>query len=214
AEDQSSQQSKQNDEQSSPPSDNQNQNANQQKEPLSARTKPPPDRSPSLSGVFNTMASMLKWLILLGLLAFIAFFVVRNLDAILAWWDSLFADDDREPSEQQPSTKKKLEPETPPRPFASFRNPVGDPDPRRVVVVTFQALEAWCREQGVERSPDETPSEFVRRVAVQFPTLGQSAVQVVDAYNRIVYGRAAAAKDDVEAASSVWQVFAGGIRTS
>lgn len=214
AEDQSSQQSKQNDEQSSPPSDNQNQNANQQKEPLSARTKPPPDRSPSLSGVFNTMASMLKWLILLGLLAFIAFFVVRNLDAILAWWDSLFADDDREPSEQQPSTKKKLEPETPPRPFASFRNPVGDPDPRRVVVVTFQALEAWCREQGVERSPDETPSEFVRRVAVQFPTLGQSAVQVVDAYNRIVYGRAAATKDDVEAASSVWQVFAGGIRTS
>ena len=156
---------------------------------------------------------MLKWLIFLGLFAFIAIFIFRNLDAIMAWWDSLFAEEDRETTAQQPSPKK-LQPETPPRPFSSFRNPVGDPDPRKVVVVTFQALEAWCREQGVERSPDETPSEFVRRVAVQFPTLGQSAIQVVDAYNRIVYGRAAAAKNDVEAASSVWQVFAGGIRTS
>lgn len=215
----SSEQSNQNSEKSPPSSDDPNQNdpnrnANQQKEPLSARTKPPPDRSPSLSGVFSVMAGMLKWLILLGLLAFIVFFIVRNLDAILAWWESLFADDDQETAEQEPSSQKKLAPKTPPRPFSSFRNPVGDPDPRKVVVVTFQALEAWCREQGVERSPDETPSEFVRRVAVQFPTLGQSAIQVVDAYNRIVYGRAAAAKDDVEAANSVWQVFAGGIRTS
>jgi len=210
---QNSDQSKPNNEQSRPQSENQNQNANQQEEPLSARTKPPPNRSPPLSGVFSVIAGMLKWLIFLGLFAFIAIFIFRNLDAIMAWWDSLFAEEDRETTSQLPSAKK-LKPETPPRPFSSFRNPVGDPDPRKVVVVTFQALEAWCREQGVERSPDETPSEFVRRVAVQFPSLGQSAIQVVDAYNRIVYGRAAAAKDDVEAASSVWQVFAGGIRTS
>ncbi|ELP30969.1 DUF4129 domain-containing protein [Rhodopirellula baltica] len=210
---QNSDQSKPNNEQSRPQSENQNQNANQQEEPLSARTKPPPNRSPPLSGVLSVIAGMLKWLIFLGLFAFIAFFIFRNLDAIMAWWDSLFAEEDRETTSQLPSAKK-LKPETPPRPFSSFRNPVGDPDPRKVVVVTFQALEAWCREQGVERSPDETPSEFVRRVAVQFPSLGQSAIQVVDAYNRIVYGRAAAAKDDVEAASSVWQVFAGGIRTS
>lgn len=210
---QNSDQSKPNNEQSRPQSENQNQNANQQEEPLSARTKPPPNRSPPLSGVFSVIAGMLKWLIFLGLFVFIAIFIFRNLDAIMAWWDSLFAEEDRETTSQLPSAKK-LKPETPPRPFSSFRNPVGDPDPRKVVVVTFQALEAWCREQGVERSPDETPSEFVRRVAVQFPSLGQSAIQVVDAYNRIVYGRAAAAKDDVEAASSVWQVFAGGIRTS
>lgn len=210
---QNSDQSKPNNEQSRPQSENQNQNANQQEEPLSARTKPPPNRSPPLSGVFSVIAGMLKWLIFLGLFAFIAIFIFRNLDAIMAWWDSLFAEEDRETTSQLPSAKK-LKPETSPRPFSSFRNPVGDPDPRKVVVVTFQALEAWCREQGVERSPDETPSEFVRRVAVQFPSLGQSAIQVVDAYNRIVYGRAAAAKDDVEAASSVWQVFAGGIRTS
>ncbi|KLU06175.1 hypothetical protein RISK_002026 [Rhodopirellula islandica] len=209
---QTSEQSKSNSE--SPSDDTPNQNTGNQQEPLSARTKPPPDRSPSLGGVFSTMAGMLKWVIFLALFAFIAFFVVRNLDAILAWWDNLFADENREPSAPKPIEKKSLEPDSPPRPFASFRNPAGDPDPRRVVVVTFQALEAWCREQGVERSPDETPSEFVRRVAVQFPTLGQSAVQVVDAYNRIVYGRAAALQDDVEAANSVWQVFAGGTRTS
>jgi hypothetical protein len=167
-----------------------------------------------LSGVFSTMFGMLKWVILLALLVFIAFFVVRNLDAILAWWDSLFADEEDAPSAAEPIERKSIQPESPPRPFSSFRNPAGDPDPRRVVVITFQALEAWCREQGVERTPDETPTEFVRRVATQFPSLGQSAVQVVDAYNRIVYGRAAAQQNDVEAANSVWQVFASGTRTS
>jgi hypothetical protein len=213
-ENQPSQQSQSNTEDSSRSSDRQNANQSQQQEPLSARTKPPTDRSPPLSGVFSTMFGMLKWVILLALLVFIAFFVVRNLDAILAWWDSLFADEEDAPSAAEPIERKSIQPESPPRPFSSFRNPAGDPDPRRVVVITFQALEAWCREQGVERTPDETPTEFVRRVATQFPSLGQSAVQVVDAYNRIVYGRAAAQQNDVEAANSVWQVFASGTRTS
>ncbi|MFG0266131.1 MAG: DUF4129 domain-containing protein [Rhodopirellula sp. JB055] len=213
-ENQPSQQSQSNTENSSRSSDRQNANQSQQQEPLSARTKPPTDRSPPLSGVFSTMFGMLKWVILLALLVFIAFFVARNLDAILAWWDSLFADEEDASSAAQPTERKSIQSESPPRPFSSFRNPAGDPDPRRVVVITFQALEAWCREQGVERAPDETPSEFVRRVATQFPSLGQSAVQVVDAYNRIVYGRAAAQQNDVEAANSVWQVFASGTRSS
>ncbi|MCC9645307.1 DUF4129 domain-containing protein [Rhodopirellula sp. JC740] len=182
-------------------------------QPLSARTRPPPSRSPSLGGVLGLIGNFLKWIILLGLFLFIAYFVYNNLDAIMHWWDSLFGEEET-PKEETSPTKTKLQPTTPPRPFASFRNPIGEADSKRVVVVTFQALEAWCREQGVERAPDETPSEFVRRVAKQFPTLSQSAVRVVDAYNRIVYGRASAGRDDVQAASSVWQVLAGGNRTS
>ncbi len=97
---------------------------------------------------------------------------------------------------------------TPPRPFSSFRNPIGtESDLRRVVVVTFQAFEAWARERGASRGKDETPSEFVRRVAISVPNVGTPVADVVDAYNRIVYGRGRATKQDVEAASKVWQLM-------
>jgi hypothetical protein len=93
------------------------------------------------------------------------------------------------------------------RPFSSFVNPIGKADAGQVVVITFQALEAWGREQGCERANDETPNEYMRRLVTQFPPLKQSALRVVDAYNRVAYGRDVARREDVSAASSVWQIM-------
>jgi hypothetical protein len=76
-------------------------------------------------------------------------------------------------------------------------------------VITFQAFEAWTREQGWTRSPDETPSEFLQRVSDGFPQVSAAAKQVVQAYNRIVYGRGAANESDIMAAKRVWQSMAG-----
>jgi hypothetical protein len=99
-------------------------------------------------------------------------------------------------------------PSAPPRPFASFRNPIGsESDLRQIIVITFQAFEAWTREQGTARERDETPAEFMRRVAKANPRMSSSAPQVVDAYNRIVYGRGRATKQDIQAAEKVWQLM-------
>ena len=142
-----------------------------------------------------------------ALFVVVAAFVWMNREAIIQWWRSLF---DRELPETNAAVAESAvsEPELPPRPFSSFRNPIGnEKDPRRIVVITFQAFEAWTREQGWKRSKDETPSEFMRRVAASVPHAAVAATQIVEAYNRIVYGRGVATKGDLNAAQQVWQTM-------
>ncbi|TWT74286.1 DUF4129 domain-containing protein [Allorhodopirellula solitaria] len=174
---------------------------------------PPPETaaSPSTPPTSTTdwsgaLTGMLKFLLFVILLIIVAVYVYLYREAWLAWLHSwLNGGDNIEPVTPTRRKRKSLEPAG--RPFSSFANPVGGVDAGEVVVVTFQALEAWGREQGVQRGEDETPSEFVRRLANQFPTLKQPAWRVVDAYNRVVYGRAAANRGDVTAASSVWEIM-------
>jgi len=124
----------------------------------------------------------------------------------LAWLNDWLSGDGERPIEATASASHSGQANLPPqRAFSSFENPVGRAEPRQVVVVTFQALEAWAREQGVRRGQEETPSEFARRLVKQFPVLKQSALNVVDAYNRIVYGQDQAAPTDVHAADQVWK---------
>ena len=35
--------------------------------------------------------------------------------------------------------------------------------PQQIVVITFQAFEAWARDRGICREEEETPSEFLKR---------------------------------------------------
>ncbi|TWT79975.1 hypothetical protein CA13_13870 [Planctomycetes bacterium CA13] len=147
---------------------------------------------------------MLRFLIGLILAAVIAAFLWINRDAILAWWESLW---NRRSSDLAKQEDEFIDEDSsvPPRSFASFRNPIGsENDPRRVIVITFQALEAWAREQGTVRRRDETPSEFLKRIATAVPSMSTAAMQVVDAYNRVVYGGGKAHPSDVRAAESVW----------
>ena len=80
------------------------------------------------------------------------------------------------------------------------------------MIITFQAFESWSWESGVMRGKEETPSEFTRRVAKTLPDafsaqLPTHAAQVVEAYNRIVFGRGNATQGDVVAAAHVWDVM-------
>ena len=53
------------------------------------------------------------------------------------------------------------------RTFAEFRDPFATGDfrrlpPEELVRYTFEAFEAWARDAGHPRSPDQTPTELVR----------------------------------------------------
>ena len=77
------------------------------------------------------------------------------------------------PSEQAP----------PPRPFASFANPFDTGldqrfSPNDLIIYSFEALEAWASEHDLARSPNETPSEFVRRLGEARADLRQDATRV------------------------------------
>lgn len=172
-------------------------------EPKSAESTPPPQPSGNLGGAIT---GLVKFTLFLALLVIVGVYVYLYRDAWLAWLHGWLTGRDSIDPVTPLRRKQKADGPTA-RPFSSFINPIGTAEAGQVVVVTFQALEAWGREQGVRRGDDETPSEYVRRLVAQFPTLKQPAWRVVDAYNRVVYGRTQPNRADVTAASSVWQIM-------
>ncbi|MCM2372380.1 DUF4129 domain-containing protein [Aporhodopirellula aestuarii] len=175
-------------------------------QPAEPPTPPDPGSSTDWSGMLAGLGGLIKFLVIIGLLVIVAVYIYLNHAAFLAWWNRLFGERDMGQTSVFADTPES-EPSEPARPFSSFENPIGKADAGQVVVVTFQALEAWGREHGISRQDDETPNEYTRRLVSQFPNLKQSAIRVVDAYNRVVYGRAVAGTEDVTAASSVWQIM-------
>ena len=178
-----------------------------------------PSSSESQSGITQTaskaisaIGSMLKYLIILILLAIVGIFLYRNWSLICQWFSDLFAVQ-RKPPEDIEQAESQSGPGKPRRSFSSFRNPIGnETDLRRVVIVTFQAFESWSFECGVIRGKEETPAEFTRRVSRSLPDsfsdqLPKYASQVVESYNRIVFGKGNATKSDITAAARVWDMM-------
>ncbi len=161
----------------------------------------------TISNALPDLTGILKFIVFVALLGVIIFYVWKNYDALLAWWNSLFAPPSTNSNGEQADTRLTV-PEEPSRPFSSFNNPIGrETDSRRTIIITFQAFEAWAREQGWSRTKDETPSEFLRRITVELPQSSRPASQLVDAYNRIVYGRGNANQSDINAATSIWKMM-------
>ena len=150
---------------------------------------------------------MFRFLLILLLLGIVAAFLWVYRDQIARWWSDLWGRPSVDAKDDALSKSTTIR-EPPPRPFSSFRNPIGrEKDPRRVIVITFQAFEAWTRERGWRRGREETPNEFAARVASELPEISTSARQVIDAYNRVVYGRGRATGRDVDAAGEVWDAM-------
>jgi hypothetical protein len=171
-----------------------------------SRTSTPPGNPTSgFIGFLSNLAPFLRWAVFAILAAVVLFFLVRGglqflanfthwarrlLDAWRAWWHGLWAGLSGRAAEdvEEPGAAAH------PRPFASFRNPFdngsGDRRPlRELVRYSFEALEAWAREQGLPRPPDETPGEFAGRVGDAFPALETEARRLADLYARVAYAR-------------------------
>lgn len=202
-------------------SEEQSENGSQSKEKIefdekSAQSTPdsPNGGSNPLSGIASFLGSLLRFLLIAGLIAIVAVFVYRIRNQILDFFRSLFQRD--LPETVAAESKTITKPVTPPRLFSSFDNPcVPGADPKRVVVVTFQAFEAWTRERGYVRRQDETPAEFIARLrqlgrhdAEARELLGtaeNSAVRLGSTYDRVAYGRGTASRQDIQAAASLWK---------
>ena len=162
---------------------------------------------PAIGGLF-------RLLLILGLVAIVAFYLYQMRGQLLRWWHSLFGDKPDGSAGEDGSELSSLR-AAPPRPFSSFANPIGrESDPRRVVIITFQAFDAWARERGFSRRPDETPSEFAQRLKSLsrqrldardlFGAIEQATERLALAYDRIVFGRANARENDIAAAKKIW----------
>lgn len=152
---------------------------------------------------------LLKLVIFVVLLAVILVFAYQHRDQIRQWWESVLRFFRGESTaEELRSADQAAAPAKVHRSFASFRNPLSDgSDPAAAIVVSFQALEAWGRERGAPRAEGETPSEYMRRARRLFGDAAPAGERLVEAYNRVVYGRGKPTRRDLAAAERTWQVM-------
>ena len=96
------------------------------------------------------------------------------------------------------------------RRFADFRDPfaegvAGRYRPEELVRYTFEALEAWARDHGHPREPEQTPHEFTRRLAAQVSPLADDAARLADLYCQAAYASGTLPAGQVARLSELWQ---------
>lgn len=175
----------------------------------SEASQPSPSQPPASPPSFdlNALLGWFKALVYLILFGILAAFCWINRAAFGEWWRRLQAwlAGQQTPAVAAALQDETLEPVEPPKPFAAYRNPLATgATPRRAVIETFQATEAWYREQGQPRGRDETPQEYIRRLPIQTPQDRQVIEQLILAYNRIVYGGMPASRQDLGPVQQVW----------
>jgi hypothetical protein len=116
---------------------------------------------------------------------------IRNFLAELrAWWRGLFGGKrDHGLAADETATIK-----IPHAPFSSFADPfasrvAGRYSAEELVRYSFEAFEAWSREHGCPREPDQTPHEMAREVGRLNAFIAADARNIAELYARAAYGR-------------------------
>jgi hypothetical protein len=160
---------------------------------------------PNTVGMSDSITNAVKWavLVMLGipLLALVTVFLMRRmeflpewlkkwLDALVAWWQTLFGrrSPEREPEIETAEVVRR------PRPFRSFSNPFADGSaahrsPDELVHYSFAALDAWATEHDLARHEEETPYEFAERLGIEIPDLADASRVLTSHYANLAYGR-------------------------
>ena len=178
-----------------------------------------PSPSEMLNSVLGLIPSGLKWLYNLIFLAIVAYLLWRNREQVLealrnfwaairAFWENLFGVRRAEPAGEEAVTVAAA----PPRPFADFPDPFATGDaqrwsPRELVAYSFQALEAWGREHGCQRGPEQTPHEFAGCLTDCETTVGQEAIQLADLYCCAAYSSGTLPRERVGRLQTLWQLM-------
>ena len=150
-----------------------------------------------VGNALSKVASVLKWIVFIGLGLIVLFVVFRHglqflsnfmpwarnlLAAIDAWLKGLFGGRERTAIEKVTVASAPLVDAH--VPFAAFTNPFADGtsagrSPEDLVRYSFQAFEAWADDRDLPRSDNETPLEFAARVGDQFVWLRPDAARAV-----------------------------------
>jgi hypothetical protein len=189
----------------------------------------PPEQNPgantpsSPSSLLTQLAPLVKW-ILYGLMAAVVLYVAmrywsRIVEILRQLWAellSLFG------FKQEPAAGAATEVETPAAarllPFAAYEDPffsgaARNTAPAKLVRYTFEALEAWAREQVVARPSEQTPLEFAQELGRRVPALAKDVTQTAQLYVQIAYARQSPSKDALEILERMWRRMHVGAHT-
>jgi hypothetical protein len=202
--------------------------ASKSDESSSMQSQEPPPSSPEASRPsFNPgaiLGSLLGWLGTLFKLAFYVVVVIVGIwiarkykDELLAGFRELFADLrawwDRLLGRKRRETSVVVETPQPAGPtfrsFSSYPDPfltsaAGRYTPEQLVRYSFEAFEAWARERGAPRHPEQTPHEFALHVGNQNANVSQSARALAELYSRLAYASGPLPPSSVEHLKQLW----------
>lgn len=194
----------------------------QEKSPLSenaaSESSPSPSLMPRLELGSGWLVTLLRWL-LYAVLAIVALvWAWRNRQTVIAavggmfqvlrdFWNRLFG---RPTADEQAEVVEPIV-KTPPRPrFAAYDDPfakgtAGRMPPDELIRYTFEALEAWGRDQGCPREPDQTPHEFARAIAERAPQLGRGVRKLAELYSQAAYAPSTLEAGRVSPLRELWR---------
>jgi hypothetical protein len=181
------------------------------------RPQSPAIPSPPLGGLAGLLL-VLQWLIYAAVIVVIAVGLWRSrhrlpeilrrfLDAWRGFWDWLFG------RRRKGAPVAGDQPQTPgpaPRRFADYVDPfaAGETDryrPDELVRYSFEALEAWARDHGLSREPDQTPYEFSQRIGVRVASLAGDLRTLSDLYYRAAYARGSLSPTAIRPLAMLWE---------
>jgi hypothetical protein len=181
-------------------------------------------RGPFEFPTLGKFGTILKWIVFIVLGLVVLFYLLRSglrflanftdwarrlLEALRAWWAALFGGGAAR--ERGGEGVEEAEEDTPyVRPFASYADPfesgmAGGVSPNQVVRYSFEALQAWARERGLGRNPQETPLEFANRLGREVPALEDEVRRAAGLYVRVAYAKANLKAGSLEGLRSFWR---------
>jgi hypothetical protein len=187
--------------------------------PGSQAEKPdsPPFQLPQVS-LSGGLFGMLKFLVYVVLACVGAWWLWKNwsrvvegfrlfLQELRELWASLFGGKRKsaEEGEEEGAPKARSE-----RPFTDYVDPFSAGlaaryAPDELVRYTFEATEAWARENGCRRDPDQTPHEFAARIGRQVESLRPGAVALAKLYCQAAYAPGSLAPRGLQPLADFWQ---------
>jgi hypothetical protein len=188
-----------------------------------SRPRPPSSFNPGqmVNSLLGSLPQVLKGLYYLFFILLVGYLLwryreevinaLRNfLQAIRDFWSNLFGSR----QEEDEAEAAPAEPAPPPRPFAEFADPfaAGTADrysPQELVAYSFQALEAWGREHGCVREPEQTPHEYAGRLSSRQAAVGREARTLAELYCFAAYSPAgdSLSRENLERLRQLWQVM-------
>ncbi len=96
------------------------------------------------------------------------------------------------------------------RRFAEFHDPFRQGLAARwpaaeVVRYTFDAIEAWGGEQSIDRTPDETPSEYLEQLGTRFPQMEVELSHLGELYGQVAYAADQVNPKEALSLQRLWQ---------
>jgi len=181
------------------------------------RSSPPPPASSgsALNSLLQFLAPLFKWLVYGALTVVALVMLSRHGSRIREFLAQLWAEllnllGWRQQREQAASAELGRSPAIDVRPFAAYENPFFSGaaqrmSPAQLVRYTFEALEAWAREQVVPRPPEQTPLEFAQELGRRVPALSKDVTSTAALYVRVAYAQKNPSRESVEVLERLWR---------